>query len=118
MNDTQLERVLCYAQAGWFDSNIDPVTLDPAFMAAEADLAAMRQPITAEALLADGWTKRSPNTDYWWSKDGVSITNDKGAGGTGRWSFYTQDDRSGFTRAHPSNMHDLRELVRLLGKAK
>ncbi len=82
---------------------------------AKADLVAMRQPITADALTAAGWKKRSPNTDYWWSKDMVSITNDKGTGGSGRWTFYLYESRTGVTRCHPENMYDLTELVRLLG---
>lgn len=116
MNADQLEQICIAAGEVAWNKNRDDL-IEP-LESARAIITAMRTPITAEALLAAGWTRRSPNTDYWWSKNMVSITNDKGAGGNGRWTFHLYESRTGTTRCHPENMHDLRELVRLLGGAK
>lgn len=83
--------------------------------AARADLAAMRQPITAEALIADGWVSRwkafllGGRFRMDWSDD------------DNRWEFEigrlseTGSFLHGVTIASPTTMYDLRELVRLLG---
>lgn len=89
-----------------------------AMNAARAELSAMRQPITAEALLADGWDERWK----WFLLDGrfrMCWSDDDN-----RWEFEIGrvSDSGAFMHgviiASPSNMHDLRELVRLLGGAK
>lgn len=83
---------------------------------ASADLAAKLQPITAEALLANGWKWDSQDREY-------TLTIPQ------KWTFFYNveysvlqvhcwDTESSVTVRTMSNMHDLRELVRLLGGAK
>lgn len=110
MNAEQLQRVIGYAEVGLAEISIDPVTSDPDFVAANADLAAMRQPITAHSLLASGWLLKGWR---WWHNGGdrfsLYLSPDDS-----RWEFSI--GRIGMTTiATTSNMYDLDELVRLLG---
>lgn len=86
--------------------------------ALRVDLYRMRQPITAEALREDGWAERWK----WFLLDGrfrMFWSDDDN-----RWEFEVGRVSDSGTFMHgviiasPSNMHDLRELVRLLGGAK
>jgi len=82
-----------------------------ALIAAQDDLTAMRTPITAEALIADGWSL------LYVSKLGVS----RYKFGRAEIAFWDDGDKvfyfgnvGGAIRV-PQNMHDLHELVRILG---
>lgn len=116
MDDKQLEEIIQYAENGWFDTEIAPVTYAPAFVAARADLAAKRQPITAESLRAAGWKESSVERIWDYPSDQWDAL----------WQIQvvTQDDGSlervrnidGYS-INASTMYDLGELVRLLGGA-
>lgn len=81
-----------------------------------ADLAAMRQPITAEALVAAGWLRDTQDRKY-------TLTIEQ------RWTFYYDIEHSRL-QVHRlewessvvviglSNMYDVRELLRIVGGAK
>lgn len=95
----------------------DPDCEMKAIDAARADLAAMRQPITAEALLEDGW-----RLDYEIASKGnftgrkLFVFGDRLIG----VSIWDDGDSCLYYKGNgdyipmPSNMYDLRELVRLL----
>jgi hypothetical protein len=85
---------------------------------ARADLAAMRQPITAEALTDDGWIL-SPEEEAYWTPDLANNPNtvwvqpdgDNPAIVEVEWALEEQH----IPFVDVATMYDLRELVRLLG---
>lgn len=84
--------------------------------AMKADLAAMCQKITAEALLADGWWRNPEWNDGWYSYsiDGAVIIDIRIIEPL-RVGFFDSGDYAGF---RGESMYDVRELVRLLGGAQ
>ena len=80
--------------------------------ALRSELDAKLTPITAEALLADRWRKQHDNSMHWLRDAGP------------KYSFLDLDrKRCAFVYrsrivCELSNMHDLRELVRILGGAQ
>jgi hypothetical protein len=92
--------------------------------AARATLAAMRTPITAEALVQAGWTRVYVSSSaLWFSAARRAIYATAGYPGfeISIWEdgetelYYKTAKNCGSTLPMPSNMHDLSELVRLLG---
>lgn len=80
---------------------------------ARADLAAMHQKITAEALRADGWRRQYQTVDSFWRKlDHHLFIED------GTVKIWTGRVDGAWVSTSAQNMHDLRELVRLLGGRK
>lgn len=120
MTPEQLDTLLDNANRGAFLAPSDPSAGYDARAAAASELFAMRQPITAEALKADGW-----RLDYEIASKGnftgrklfvfgnrligVSIWDDGDA------CLYYKGNGGYLPMPMPTNMHDLRELVRLLG---
>lgn len=91
-----------------------------AFAALEADGEAMQTPITADALVADGWNCVYLSTREYWEllKENAQGTVDSVL------SVKLPDSESGhlyvyffgnFVETYAKTMYDLRELVRLLG---
>lgn len=117
MNDDQLERLLWMAThtvVGIDDAD------DATFLAARSTIAAMRQPITAEALLADGWTEdtgKYGGTEYRRDIEESIAVVVWFANGRACVNVVHCETRHVELRG-AENMHDLRELVRLLGGAK
>lgn len=102
----QLERVRDYALGGGIDGDGHP--LDPI----DADLAAMRQPITAEALVAAGWG----HDECWFDLPGSVVAVQQRDETT--FDVYVIDGDISKQAEGANTMYDLRELVRLLGGAK
>lgn len=112
MNAEQLQELIAqrYENYDGQDDGID---------AARADLAAMSTPITAEALLADGWdtTYDSPNSTAYVYK-GIEYLVEVVVSPAGT-HVYANDAGMNDPRhlKNVATMYDLRELVRLLGGA-
>jgi hypothetical protein len=77
-----------------------------------ADLAAMRQPITAEALVAAGWG----HDECWFDLPGSVVAVQQRDETT--FDVYVIDGDISKQAEGANTMYDLRELVRLLGGAK
>lgn len=115
MTPKQLEILIDYGDASDNVSAYDPMVMN----AARADLAAMRQPITAEALLADGW-EVIPGAIDWYRR----VRPDPEF-----FDVYIGPDPTGVIRAAVDHndtgvpewldglktMHDLYELLRIVG---
>ena len=88
--------------------------------ALRVDLYRMRQPITAEALRADGWFESwSLGEAACYLHEAISSLIEVSID-HGKVTVYANDAGMDDPRELPNvqNMHDLRELVRLLGGAK
>ena len=117
MDDKQYEIILHHADCciGDLQDNEEYEMCAAILKDAKRDLAAMRQPITAEALLAAGWKWDPQDREY-------TLTIPQ------KWTFFYNveysvlqvhcwDTESSVTVRTMSNMYDLGELVRLLGGA-
>ena len=113
MDDKQLEEIIQYAECGWYDSEAAPVTYAPSFVAARADLAAMRTPITAEALLAAGWERQYKTVDAFWRMPGHHLFIEDGT-----IKIWIGRVDGVWASTNAQTMHDLAQLVRLLGGAQ
>jgi len=111
MTPEQLDELLAIADRGAYLAPSDPSAGFDARAAASSDLAAMRQPITAEALTAAGWVEQSTGmyrrgpVFVEWMPNMPPIV------------VVVMSDQSEIV-PWPTNMYDLAELVRLLGGGK
>lgn len=116
MTPEQLDTLLDNANRGAFLAPSDPSAGYDARAAAASDLAAMRQPITAEALLADGWEGDkdykpvSGECVYWLNRPYRTCQVMMIVAGGATAVYVGTRWMQGV-----STMYDLRELVRLLG---
>ena len=108
MTPKQLEILIDYGDASDNVSAYDPM----AMAAARAELAAMRQPITAEALTAAGWG----HDECWFDLPGSIVAVQQRDKTT--FDVYVIDGDISKWAEGTQTMHDLAELVRLLGGAK
>lgn len=109
MNAVQLEHLYC--ETGDFDE------MCAAKAQAVADLAAMRQPITAEALKAAGWHCIYASRDDYWEL--LREAGDEVLTVAELRLFHTAAIdlrvRGNWVQTHATTMYDLGELVRLIG---
>lgn len=86
---------------------------DELINALRSELDAKLMPITAEALLADGWWRNPEWNDGWYSYsiDGAVIIDIRIIEPL-RVGFFDSGDYAGFSG---ESMYDVRELVRILG---
>lgn len=119
MNAEQLEELLAIANRGAFLAPSDASAGFAARAAAASDLAAKLQPITAEALLSDGWHCIYASRDDYWEL--LREAGDEVLTVAELRLFHTAaidiNVRGNWVQAHATTMYDLGELVRLLGGA-
>lgn len=119
MTPEQLEELADCADMGGYIG----VELAEAIDAARADLAAMRQPITAEALVKAGWKESARPTVR---RSGVVIFRNKDCSGIAAVGVFENGkifgdfeiEAAGFLCRNVTTMYQLGQLVELLGGAE
>lgn len=115
----QYERLINAADCHFDEHNGDPWDYGPFIAAARADLAAMRAPITAEALVAAGWKQASgDDMVYFTMKAGPCLEIEFNLADEWSVTIDMPEAMSSILFRGVRTMYDLRELVRLLGGAK